>query len=92
MIGHGLGVGVHTYDPSTQEQEDQEFKVGLPHMKPLKRAEGKTTMNENVGAGEVGSDLFYHPEDQSSDPSIHVRNQSFWEKPIVSALRVRVSA
>lgn len=54
MTDCGSGVEERTYDPSTQGQEDQEFKVCLPHMKPyLKRAEEKTITKEKMGAGEV---------------------------------------
>lgn len=69
MIGRGLGVGVHTYDPSTQEQEDQEFKVGLPHMKPLKRAEGKTTMKENMGEERLAQTCSTTPRTRVQTPA-----------------------
>lgn len=50
----------------------------------------KNTTKESMGAGKVGSDLFYAPPpqmDQSSDLSIHAINQAFWEVPLVKKMQ-----
>lgn len=56
MIDCGPGMVMHTYDPSTQGQEDQEFKDFLHYVRPYgKKAETKSILPPENGAVEVGS-------------------------------------